>query len=73
MHKVETNDNHYITKERKYARGKKKEEKTRNIYTIYKRLEVVVCLKQKTYLKQLTFNYIIPITRVPLLTLNYKY
>lgn len=23
MHKVETNDNHYITKERKYARGKK--------------------------------------------------
>ena len=46
MHKVETNDNHYITKERKYARGKK-EEKTRNIYTIYKRLEVVVCLKQK--------------------------
>lgn len=34
MHKVETNDNHYITKERKYARGKKGRKK-QEIFTLF--------------------------------------
>ena len=72
MHKVETNDNHYITKERKYARGKKGRKNKKYLHYL-QTAGGGGLFEAKNKLTLLTFNYIIPITHVPLLTLNYKY